>query len=190
MPLNLKFTIRDEDIDRFREQASKVVKSLDNEVDIERIGSKTADLIREARDRHLPQFIEERLSKLEILLNMLNDEDWSLTDTERKAIQGALAYFAAGDDLIADSIPGLGFLDDALFTELILEELSEEIRAYNEFCQFRIAEQNRRRNRGLDPHVDREDWLSDKRVVLHDRIRNRRQERAGSYRGWYLGLFS
>lgn len=190
MPINLRFTILDEDIERFRARALAVGESLNKEEDYQRIEDRAAELIREARKERLPQFIEERLLKLEILLNMVSDADWKLDDKERKTILGSLAYFVADKDMIEDSVPGLGFLDDALFTELILKELSEEIHAYNEFCQFRLAEQNRRRNRGLDPHVDREDWLADRRVVLHDRIRNRRQQRAGAGRGWHLGLFS
>lgn len=190
MPLNLNFTIRDEDIQRFREQASTVGKFLDSAEDIERIKSRAAELIVQARKQQLSRFIEERLMKLEVLLNMVSDEDWQLKEHDRRAILGALAYFAEGTDLIKDSVPGLGYLDDALFVELVLLELSDQIQAYNEFCQFRIAEQNRRRNRGLDPHVDKEDWLADRRVVLHDRIRNRRQQRGGQERGWYLSLFS
>lgn len=190
MPVNISFTIRDEDLNRFRTMVARVKESLDKEENVKRIEDAASDLMEKAREKNLPQFIEERLLKLETLLNMVKDEDWQLDEDERKAILGALAYFSEGDDLIADQVPGLGFLDDALYTELILEELEGEMRSYNEFCHFRIAEENRRRNRGLDPKVDSEDWLADKRAALHSRMRDRREGKQATPRGWRLGLFS
>lgn len=190
MPINISFTICDEDLNRFRTLVARVKESLDKEENVKRIEDAAAELMEKAREKDLPQFVEERLLKLEILLNMVKDEDWQLDENERKAILGALAYFSEGDDLISDQIPALGFLDDALYTELILDELEDEMRTYNEFCHFRIAEENRRRNRGLDPKVGREDWLADKRAALHSRMRDRRVGREATPQRWCVGLFS
>jgi uncharacterized membrane protein YkvA (DUF1232 family) len=144
-------------------------------------------LIVEARDLTLPQFISDRLLKLQILLNMIRDEEWSLTEDERNSIRSALYYSVDPEDVIPDHIPGIGFLDDAMYAEIVIQELKIEIKLYQEFCQFRIAEENRRRNRGLDPHVGREDWIADKRAVLHSRMRERRALRSGG-RGWRMRL--
>ncbi|MDH4256636.1 MAG: YkvA family protein [Gammaproteobacteria bacterium] len=100
-------------------------------------------------------------------------------------VLGALLYFCDPEDLIPDHIPGLGFLDDAIYVELVLQELRAEITSYEEFCAYRIAEENRRRAQGLDPHVEREAWLADKRATLHARMRKRRRSGASSG-GWRL----
>ncbi len=71
-------------------------------------------------------------------------------------------------------------LDDAIYVELVIRELGDEIELYEEFCLFRTAEENRRKEKGLDPHVEREEWLTDKRAALHARMRKRRGKRSGS----------
>ena len=70
--------------------------------------------------------------------------------------------------------------EDAIMVELVCENLEEEISAYTEFCEFRTAEEKRRKNQGIDTEVGREDWLADKRAVLHSRMRKRRANRASS----------
>ena len=134
-----------------------------------------------------PQFVHDRVLKLQILLNMIRDAERELSEAEINSIRGALYYFIDPDDLIPDHIPGIGFLDDAMYAEIVIQELKVEIKMYQEFCQFRIAEENRRRNRGEDPYVGREDWIEEKRTVLHDRMRERRTLRTGG-RGWRMRL--
>jgi hypothetical protein len=68
--------------------------------------------------------------------------------------------------------------------ELILRELKAEIESYEEFCAYRTAEEQRRIDRGLDPHVEREAWLADKRATLHARMRRRRRSGGGGGGGW------
>jgi uncharacterized membrane protein YkvA (DUF1232 family) len=120
---------------------------------------------------------------------MVRDEEWKLTEEERNSIISALFYFVDPDDVIPDHIPGIGYLDDAIYAEIVIQELRSEIKLYQEFCQFRISEENRRRNRGLDPHVGREDWIADKRAVLHSRMRERRSLKSGG-RGWRMRLMN
>jgi len=188
MSIDITFTLRDADLKRFEEIVLKAKESIKTDEDANKIENAAIKLVEVARTADLPQFIEERLLKLEILVNMIKDAEWQLDEKERNSILGALAYFCEPDDLIPDHIPGVGFLDDAIYAEVIIQELESEIRTYSEFCQYRIAEENRRKNRGLDPAVGREDWLADKRSVLHSRMRARR---AGSSRtgGWRTKIF-
>ena len=119
---------------------------------------------------------------------MIRDTEWKLTEAERQSIRGALYYFVDPDDLIPEHIPGIGFLDDAMYAEIIVQELKTEIKMYQEFCQFRISEENRQRNKGIDPHVGREDWISEKRTMLHARMRERRSLSTGG-RGLRIRIF-
>jgi len=52
-------------------------------------------------------------------------------------VLNVLAYFVDPDDLIPDRIPGIGYLDDAIMVQLVVEELHHEIKAYERFCEIR-----------------------------------------------------
>jgi len=188
MSIDITFTLSNDDLKRFEDIVASARNLVDDEQNARKVEQAAGDMIATAQAADLPDFIKERILKLETLLNLVQDEEWNLEESERKRVLSALSYFALADDLIPDSVPGVGFLDDAIYTEIIIQELDSELRLYNEFCQYRIAEENRRRNRGLDTRVGREDWLADKRSVLHSRMRARRAGGGGSQR-WRTRLF-
>lgn len=186
MPLDITFTLSDDDLDHFQkvvDKAKSVMKSPQSAAQIE---AAARQLIDDSRKGDLPDFIASRLSKLEVVINMVGDAEWKLSEEERKRVLGALVYFCDPEDLIPDHIPGIGFLDDAIYVELVIRELKSEIESYEEFCSFRISEEQRRKDQGLDPYVEREQWLADKRASLHARMRKRRQSGSGSSSGWRL----
>jgi uncharacterized membrane protein YkvA (DUF1232 family) len=170
MPLDITFTLSDRDLDRFKNIVSKArPESGDqqSQAEIEKAAYKIVDV---AMNSDLPDFIADRLLELKVLLEMMRDEEWGLAEKERARIISAMSYFADPIDLIPDHIPGIGFLDDAMFVEIVIRELSHEIEAYNEFCDFRNAEEARLRDAGQDPDANREQWLSPKRSELHNRL--------------------
>jgi len=123
-------------------------------------------------DTGAPAFVRERLDKLRLMIDMLTDIDWRLPHKEANRVLNALAYFAEPEDLIPDSIPGLGFLDDAIMIELVVRELKHEIEAYEDFRDFR-ARANKESGRRAG--VTREQWLESRRKELHSRMRRRRK---------------
>jgi uncharacterized membrane protein YkvA (DUF1232 family) len=138
-----------------------------------------------------PQFVRDRLGRLNTLIEMLEDEEWALPEAERARVHTALAYFAEPCDLIPDHVTALGFLDDAIMVELVVEELRPELDAYEDFCRFRTDETARRTAENTSAGaadasapVTRKDWLDAKRQELHGRMRER-----GVSRG-LRGLFS
>ncbi|MFT4860900.1 MAG: uncharacterized membrane protein YkvA (DUF1232 family) [Pseudohongiellaceae bacterium] len=187
MPIDVTFTLSDEDLEKFQLSIDKGKLLVEDIAEAKKIEDAACELINQACDLELPNFISDRLLKLQILINMIRDDEWQLTEEEKKSIRGALYYFVDPEDLIPDHIPGIGYLDDAMYAEIVIKELKVEIKMYQEFCQFRIAEENRRRNKGKDPHVAREDWIADKRAVLHSRMRERRILKTGG-RGWRMRL--
>lgn len=187
MPLDIVITLSDEDLEKFQQSVDKGQVAVADAETAVKIEQAAGELIDKARSSDLPAFISERISKLQILLNMVTDDEWQLSEKERTSIIGALYYFVDPEDIIPDHIPGIGLLDDAMYAEIVIKELKIEIKMYQEFCQFRIAEENRRRNKGQDTHVGREDWIADKRAVLHSRMRERRTLRTGG-RGWRMRL--
>ena len=185
MSLDITFTLSDQDLQHFQQIVDRAKSAMASGTDADQIETSARKLIEDARKADMPDFIRTRLVKLETVINMANDEEWQLTEEERKRVLGALVYFCDPEDMIPDSVPGLGFLDDAIYVELILRELKDEIESYEEFCAFRSAEEQRRIDRGLDPHVEREEWLADKRATLHARMRRRRRgSGVGGGGGW------
>ena len=185
MPLDITFTLSDQDLGHFQAIVDKANSAMEKEHDAEAIEAAAKQLIADAKQGELPDFIGDRLSKLEVIINMISDSEWQLSDKDRSRVLNALVYFCDPEDLIPDHIPGLGFLDDAIYVELVIRELKAEIESYEEFCSFRTAEEERRKSKGEDPHVEREQWLADKRATLHAKMRKRRSGRS-SGGGWRL----
>ena len=129
-----------------------------------------------------PSFVARRLEELDRLVAMTEDDAWNLPAEERNRILDALAYFVAADDIIPDSTPVLGLLDDAIAAEIVLRTLRHELEAYEEFSRYRAAEAQRRANVGKSTDISKEDWLADKRASLHHRMRQRRM---ADPQGWH-----
>jgi hypothetical protein len=91
------------------------------------------ELLASAEISSAPGFIIDRLHNLKLMIGMLSDIEWRLPHQEATRVLNALAYFAEPEDLIPDTIPGLGFLDDAIMIELVVRELKHEIEAYRDF---------------------------------------------------------
>lgn len=174
MTLRVTFDLGDDDLKHFQlimREARNAIKDLDQAT----IVRAAHDLLKEIHSVKVPQFILERLAKLETMIGMVTDEEWKLPDSEKTRVLNALAYFSEPEDLIPDHIPGLGFLDDAIMIELVVRELKHEIEAYTDFCTYRSVEENRRKQHGKEDTVTREEWLTQRRSELHSRMRRRRR---------------
>jgi uncharacterized membrane protein YkvA (DUF1232 family) len=176
MPLAISFELSDRDLEHFNQALAKARASA---------GSKSADeiiaaaskLLVEANKVEVPDFIAERLDRLDALIAMSRDEGWHLPEEDRQRVLSALVYFADPSDVIPDNVPVLGYFDDAIAIEMCVKELKHEIEAYDEFCEYRQVEADRR---GLDPAtVGRADWLEARRDELVDRMHRRRNRQAG-----------
>ncbi|MGP1667294.1 MAG: DUF1232 domain-containing protein, partial [Rhodanobacter sp.] len=80
-------------------------------------------LLKLARKSRAPEYVMKRLDDIGMLVEMLADKDWALEAGERNRVKAAVSYFAAPKDMIADKIPGIGYLDDALVADLVMREL-------------------------------------------------------------------
>jgi uncharacterized membrane protein YkvA (DUF1232 family) len=163
MPLDITFTLSDRDLERFKTIVGKT-----RTVATEKAAYKIVDI---AMNTELPDFIADHLLQLKVLLEMMRDEEWNMSDEDRARVISAMSYFADPIDLIPDHIPGIGFLDDAMFVEIVIRELNAEIEAYDEFCQFRSAEERKRSEAGKDPDENREEWITPKREELQAHIK-------------------
>ena len=172
MSLEITLSLDDQDLEHFR----KVMESAQaratgvSESEVATKAQETLDKVRS--DARAPHFVKAKLSQLQSLITMLNDPDWPLGAEERTDVVSALAYFYDAQDLIDDSVPVLGMLDDAIMIELVTREMHNEIQAYEDFCAYRTREEAKGGR-----EISREDWLTSKRKELMDSMRNRMHSR-------------
>ncbi|HEU0152117.1 MAG TPA: hypothetical protein VFQ84_02100 [Arenimonas sp.] len=121
--------------------------------------------------------LSERLARAEHLRRMLEDGDWDVGVDTRERARLLIGYLYQVDDLIPDSQPLVGHLDDALLVELAWPAFADETLDYGDFCRFRASE----RPRGT-PRERRLAWETAclAEVAL---IQQRRQVRARHYVG-------
>jgi uncharacterized membrane protein YkvA (DUF1232 family) len=170
MPVKIVLELSDEDLGYFRRVMDDVWKKNAKRAEKELVAA-ARRLLRQATKVKAPEYVQTRLADLAVLLDMLDDAEWPLPEEHRRRIASAVGYFAVAKDMIPDKIPGIGFLDDALMAELVLQELKHELEGYRDFCEYRGNESTLRGKR-----ASREDWLAAKRRQIFMRIRRRQQE--------------
>lgn len=184
MPVRVTFELDDQDLRYFRscmKQAQTAAAQL-GEADVI---SSAEKMVQEIKKAKVPMFVSVRLAKLRSLIDMVKDDEWQLAGKERKNVISALAYFADPHDMIADNIPVLGFIDDAIMIELLTGELRPEIDAYNDFCRYRDEVKT-----GKDGgNVTKAEFLDSKRKALHGRMRRRRMSKSQAPRGTRITMF-
>jgi uncharacterized membrane protein YkvA (DUF1232 family) len=173
MPLKLELDLSEDDLNYYRKLMDYAWRRNSTRDQRELVAS-ARRLLEQTLKSERPEYVKKRLNDLATLCSMLDDAEWPLEERERQRIVAAIGYFADPVDLIPDSVPGLGYLDDALMAELVIQEFSHDLAGYREFCDYRANEEEKR---GKEAHVSREDWLADKRRQIMLRIRRRREER-------------
>jgi uncharacterized membrane protein YkvA (DUF1232 family) len=188
MGLRVSFDLEDDDLNHFRLIMRESTKAAANSSP-EEIIEGAADILKQVGTVAVPQFIKERLEKLELMIRMLCDTEWRLPHQESARVLNALAYFREPEDLIPDHIPGVGFLDDAIMIELVVRELRHEIEAYSDFCDYRQRRVPQKRGQGGSPEGTREEWLESRRKELQSRMRRRRKRNGKVAKGRTPRLF-
>jgi uncharacterized membrane protein YkvA (DUF1232 family) len=164
--MKVSFELSPRDIRFFRERL-KQVRAGDSSSNEQAVIRGAMDLVEEAIAAKPPDFVVERIRKLEQLIEMLRDRDWRLEGADRAHILDAVAYFVDPDDLIPDRIPGIGYLDDAIMVELVARELTHELEAYEDFCEYR---------KRCCPKPEEPARLEARRKALQARMRRRRRK--------------
>jgi uncharacterized membrane protein YkvA (DUF1232 family) len=200
MSISLNFELNDSDLEHFQAAMTSAKKAADGKSSQEIVNC-AAKLLEDAQKVRIPDFILQRLLRLDDMIAMVRDEAWALPEADRERVLSALMYFCDPNDVIPDSIAVLGFLDDAIMIELSVRELKHELDAYDDFCDFR---QQQAQRLGLQADkVGRAEWLDGRRDELVDRMHQRRERDMGvgygsssgyasgkSYvRTWRPGLF-
>ncbi len=111
----------------------------------------------------------KHLSDLTSMIHMLSDPDWQMPADKAQRINAALAYFLNEDDIIPDSTPGLGYLDDCIVINNTKEYLDRELQDFTDF-------QNTRRVYGKNKCHNRTEWAKIKQQETASRLRHRRSK--------------
>ena len=164
--MKISFELSDKDLRYFRQVLQKVRKGRSAENEDVILRDAEALLVEVART-DAPQYVQKRIAQLGQLIEMLEDEDWRLEGADRKRVLNALAYFADPDDLIPDRVPGLGYLDDAIMVELVVQDLKHEIEAFEAFVAYR--KERKKKKLATDA------GLENRRTSLQGRMRRRRR---------------
>jgi len=187
MSISLNFELNDRDLEHFQAAATKAKKAAEGKSPQEIIDC-AAQMLVDAQKTRIPDFILERLLRLDDLIAMVRDDAWALSEEDRQRVLSALTYFCDPQDVIPDNVEVLGYLDDAIMIELSVRELKHELDAYDDFCDFRDSQARRR---GLDAaQVGRADWLDNRREELVDRMHQRRDREMGTGYGSSSGYAS
>lgn len=174
MSIPLNFELNDRDLEHFQSAMTAAKKAAGGKTPQEIVDC-AVKLLADAQKVAIPDFILDRLLRLDDMIAMVRDEAWALSGEDRDRVLSALTYFCDPDDVIPDHVAVLGFLDDAIMIELSVRELQPELEAYDEFCDFR---QHQAQRRGLEADkVGRADWLDSRREELVERMHRRRGER-------------
>ncbi|MEO5630136.1 MAG: YkvA family protein [Thermomonas sp.] len=177
MSITLNFELNDQDLAHFTEAMERSKKAAEGKSTEDIVGC-AVSLLADAQKVHIPDFIKSRLLRLDDMIAMVRDEAWALPDADRERVLSALMYFCDPDDVIPDNIAVLGFLDDAVMIELSVRDLKHELDAYDDFCDYRAHEAERR---GADPStLGRTNWLDSRREELIDRMHQRRDRDFGT----------
>ncbi len=174
MAMRLSFELTDRDLDYFRnalKQSRQAVRDADETEIVDAIRDVLDDI---RRNEPLPDFVSSRIPQLDRMIEMLVDEEWQLPNADREQMLATFVYFGDPEDILPDTIPVIGYLDDVIILELATRELSHVIEAYGDYCRYR-DEFDAEHGKSLDAAL-RRDRLDRRRQQLHQRMKRRTQK--------------
>ena len=188
MSLTITIELGDADLAHFTAGMTKAQEETKH-LSAQQITDAAKKLLADSASVQVPAFIAERLGKLDAMIAMVHDTGWALPEEDKQRVLSALTYFADPKDVIPDTVPVLGFLDDAIMIELCVRELKHELDAYDDFCDYRRNEAERRGEDVASLTMERAEWLEGRRVELQDRMHRRRRESYSGSGSWRPSLF-
>jgi uncharacterized membrane protein YkvA (DUF1232 family) len=137
----------------------------------------------------MPRCIRQQLRRGTALAWMVGDPGWSAANDAGEVAALVVGYLRGQDDLIPDTLPRVGRLDDAIVVNAAWSRLENEVADYLDFNRVRRIEAALRGMRALEFRFGREDWLQ-ARVAEAALAEHRRTIRESSYLPRTPALFS
>jgi hypothetical protein len=181
MPFKVTFDLGDADLQHLAEVA-QVRQSAARTQPMDRIVASAREVYLKGSQAHLADFVKERYSRLGSMLEMVDDAEWKLSQEDSQRLLNALACFGEPPSGASSTL-----LDQAIMIELVSRDLHHDLEAYRDFCKFRAAQMAKRHS---PPGTDREQWLSQRRETLQQRMHTRRKRDLDNAAGPVRRLFS
>ena len=181
------FTLDEEDAKYFRSLYTKAKRGA-KQKDGEAIIREARGIVEQVRsNKRTPSFVTEAIDVLADLADLVQNEEYAAPKKVRDAVIAGIAYFSNPDDLIPDSIPGVGFLDDAIMIKFIEDEFQHELWGYRRFRKLRDASEQRPWSAPAKGRLD--ERLKRDRARIRVEIEDRKAKQAAkkksrSYTGW------
>lgn len=143
-----------------------------------------ATAARELRDRAAgttePPCILQRMKRLEAAAKMVDDTQWEPVDDAGNTAALVIHYATGRYQLLPNSLPTVGHLDDAIAVEAAWPALGREVASFLDYCRVRSLEASLR-GRDIGTFTfSRTDW-EEARQAEYALARQRRCIREGSY---------
>ena len=75
MPLDITFTLTDDDLSRFQAIVDKARTAVQDDAAAKNIEQAARELLLETRETDLPEFIATRMTKLSVVVEMVSDDE-------------------------------------------------------------------------------------------------------------------
>ena len=122
MNISNLFQLTEEDKDQYRKLIDKI--DLDSSDDI--ISMLSPKLDRLVASDGLNDIEIDLINNVSVLVNIYQTYP-DLTDSIRRRILFAISYFCDEDDDIPDIVPDIGYLDDAVIANWVIESISKDL---------------------------------------------------------------
>ncbi|GAB3090936.1 hypothetical protein [Lysobacter terrae] len=126
-------------------------------LDCDRLATAAREL-RDVSGAGEPACIQQRMKRLEAAARMLDDQQWEPVD-EAGNIAALMLHYATGRyQLLPNSLPTVGHLDDAIAVEAAWPSIQEEVFDFVDYCRVRSLEAMLRGRDIGAFHFSRGDW--------------------------------
>ena len=149
-------------------------------LDCDRLATAARELRNTATGASEPACILQRMKRLEAAAQMIDDTQWEPVDDAGSAAALVVHYANGSFQLLPNSLPTVGHLDDAIAVDAAWPVMAAEVSAFRDFCRLRAIEATLR---GCDIggfSFTRNDWQDARRAEYYLE-RQRRCIREGSY---------
>lgn len=176
-PIKIVFELDKNDVAYFKKLFVKAQRSA-SKLDPDEVLAEGKALVKTIRgSKRVPPFVLAAIAPLDDLIHLLEDKDYEVPGPIRQEVLATLAYFADPEDLIPDSIPGLGYLDDAIMTRILEQQFEAELWGFRKFCNFRDRAEQRPWTSTARTRLP--ERLAQERAKIREQITERRTKRKG-----------
>ncbi len=125
------FSLNKETKEKFQKQVSKIDANDESKVK-NNIEKEIAILEKKVKNKPSHN-IQSLIDNTKLLYEILENKPFPISESTRKWIIFGLGYLVSDIDLIPDSIPNIGYLDDAMIVSWVLSMIDEDITRYEFF---------------------------------------------------------